>query len=165
MKREQKQPEHVKPRYKIILETIDHHRIDIIMAERIRFKQSEPCIRHTNGEMRQMTDNKGQHDQAAHHQVARGESCFHIAPVDVGFRPGAAILNRQMDRYPDVNNDRRKQEQTNCPKQGAEIAQMLRVTIDPVWSDKNLQIAEQMSDDKKDQNDASDRDDHFFSDG
>jgi len=39
---------------------------------------------------------------------------------------------------------------------------MLRVTIDPVWSDENLQITEQMSDDKKDENDASDRDDHFL---
>jgi hypothetical protein len=40
----------------------------------------------------------------------------------------------------------------------------LRVTIDPIWSEKNLQIPEQMSDDKKDENDACDRDDHFFAD-
>jgi hypothetical protein len=39
---------------------------------------------------------------------------------------------------------------------------MLRVTIDPVWSDENLQITEQVSDDKKDENDAGDRDDHFL---
>src|SRR5437899_12453567 len=105
--------------------------------------------------MRKVISDKREHDQPAHHHVTRRERCFDVAPVNVGVRPGAAILNRQMDRYPDVNNDRRKQEQTNCPKQGAEIAQMLRVTIDPVRSDKNLQIAEQMSDDKKDQDDAS----------
>jgi hypothetical protein len=39
---------------------------------------------------------------------------------------------------------------------------MLGVTIDPVRSEENLQVAEQMSDDKKDQNDAGDRDDHFL---
>jgi len=61
-----------------------------------------------------------------------------------------------------VNNDRGEQEQTDYPKQRAEIAQMFLVTVDPIRSYKNLQIAEQMSDDKKDQNDAGDRDDHFF---
>jgi hypothetical protein len=40
---------------------------------------------------------------------------------------------------------------------------MLRVTVDPVRSDKNLQISEQMADYEKDQNDARDRDNHFFS--
>src|SRR6266516_3934914 len=39
---------------------------------------------------------------------------------------------------------------------------MLRVTIDPFRSDKNLEVAEQVSDDKKDQNDAGDPYDHFF---
>jgi hypothetical protein len=61
-----------------------------------------------------------------------------------------------------MNDDGSEQEQPDCPKQRAEIAQMLRVTVDPVWSDENLQITEQMSDDKKDENDATDRDDHFL---
>ena len=41
---------------------------------------------------------------------------------------------------------------------------MLRVTVDPIRSEKNLQIAEQMSDDEQNQDDSRDRDDHFFSD-
>ena len=42
---------------------------------------------------------------------------------------------------------------------------MLRVTVDPIWTEKNLQIAEQMSDDKNDQDDSSDRDNYFLSNG
>jgi hypothetical protein len=40
---------------------------------------------------------------------------------------------------------------------------MLRVTVDPIRSDKNLQIPKQMSDYKKNQNNAGDGDDDFFS--
>jgi hypothetical protein len=40
---------------------------------------------------------------------------------------------------------------------------MLRVTIDPVGANENLQISKQMPNDKEDQNDAGDRDNHFFS--
>ena len=39
---------------------------------------------------------------------------------------------------------------------------MLRVTVDPVRPDKDLQIPKQMSDDKHNQNDAGDCDDHFL---
>src|SRR5260370_1203118 len=81
MEREQKQTEHVKGGYKIILETINHHQIHVIVPER------------------------------------------------------------------------------------TEIPEVLRVTINPIWSNKNLQVAEQMSDHEKNQNDAGNRDDHFFSNG
>jgi hypothetical protein len=40
---------------------------------------------------------------------------------------------------------------------------MLRVTVDPIRSDENLQIPQQMSDHKKDQNDAGDGHNDFFS--
>jgi hypothetical protein len=63
-----------------------------------------------------------------------------------------------------VNNDSGEQENSDQPKQRTEILQMLRVTIDPIRADENLQIPEQMSDHEKDQNDAGDRDDHFFPD-
>src|SRR6266540_3475504 len=98
----------------------------------------------------------------AHDHMPRCERGFYVLLVHVGLRPSTPILNCQLDRHPDMNNNRSKQEQTNCPKQRAEIAQMLRVTVDPIRSDKNLQIPEQMSDHKKNQNDAGDRDDHFF---
>ena len=58
-----------------------------------------------------------------------------------------------------------RRESAHDPEERAEIAQMLRVTIDPVRPEKNLQIAEQMADDEQHQNDAGDRDDHFLADG
>jgi hypothetical protein len=42
---------------------------------------------------------------------------------------------------------------------------MLRVTVDPIWTQENLQIAQEMSDNEKNQNDAGDRNDHFLSNG
>ena len=51
------------------------------------------------------------------------------------------------------------------PEQRPEIAQMLRVTVDPVRPEKDLQIAEQMADDEEHQNDSRDRDDQLFADG
>src|SRR5438094_647836 len=162
MQRQQEQPEDVKGRHEVILKAVNHHRIDIVVAERVRFKQIEPWVGYTNSEMRQMIDDKRQHDQAAHHHVPRCEVCLDVVPVDVCLWPGTAILNCQVDGHPDVNDDGSEQEQTNCPKQRAEVAQVLRVTIDPVGADKNLQIAKQMPDHKEDQNDARDRDNHFF---
>jgi len=64
-----------------------------------------------------------------------------------------------------VNNDSHQQEQTDYSKQRAEVAQVLRVTIDPIWTQENLQIAQEMSDNEKDQNDAGDCNDHFLSNG
>jgi hypothetical protein len=62
-----------------------------------------------------------------------------------------------------VKNDRDEKKSSNQPKKGAQIAQMLRVTVDPIRSNKNLQIPQQMSDYKKDQDDAGDGDDDFSS--
>src|SRR4029077_2184113 len=163
MQRQQKQTEDVESRYKIILEAVDHHRVHIIMTERIGFEQRETPVRHSHSEMGEVINDEREHDEPAHHHVTRGERCLHVLPVQVRVRPGTPVLHRQMDRHPDVNNDGGEQEQTDYPKQRTKITQMLRVTIDPIRSYKNLQIPEQMSDDKKDQNDAGNRDDHFLS--
>jgi hypothetical protein len=39
---------------------------------------------------------------------------------------------------------------------------VFRVGIDPIGSEKNLQIAQEMADDKRDQDNPSDGDDHLF---
>jgi len=41
---------------------------------------------------------------------------------------------------------------------------MLRITVDPIGSEKDLQVSEQMADYEKNKNDARDRDDHLFPD-
>jgi len=42
---------------------------------------------------------------------------------------------------------------------------VLRITVDPIWTQEDLQIAQEMSDNEKDQNDTGDRNDHFLSNG
>ena len=59
---------------------------------------------------------------------------------DVGLRSRTPVFDRQLNRHVNVNDDRREQEQTDYPKQRAEIAQVLRVTVDPIWTEENLQI-------------------------
>ena len=50
------------------------------------------------------------------------------------------------------------------PEQGTESAQMFRVAVHPIRSEKNLQIPEKMSDNERDQNDPGHRHNHFFAD-
>src|SRR5262249_5859513 len=135
------------------------------MPERIGLEQNKTGIGDAHCEMRDVVNDKRKHYQPAHHHVTRSERGFDILPVDVSLRSRTAVFNRQSNGHANVNDDSREQEQTDYPKQRAEVAQMLRVTVDPIRSDKNLQIAQQMADNEKDQNDARDRDDHFFSNG
>ena len=44
MKREQKQAEDVKAGYIIILKCVDHHGVNVVVAERISLKQAKPLI-------------------------------------------------------------------------------------------------------------------------
>jgi hypothetical protein len=74
-------------------------------------------------------------------------------------------LDRQLNRHINVNEDSSEQEQSDYPKQWAKVAQVLRVAVDPFWSQKNLQISQQMSDNENDQDDAREGHDHFFSNG
>ena len=115
--------------------------------------------------MQQMKNDERENDEPADHHVARREAGLHVFLLRVTFRSGAAILDRKLDREINVKNHRHEQNDADGPEQRAQIAQMLRVTVHPIRSQKNLQISEQMPDNKEDQNDPRDRDDEFFPDG
>src|SRR4029077_1871302 len=134
------------------------------MAKGISLEQAKPAIGHPHRKVREMINNKREHDQSAHYHVTRRKRCFNVALVDVRLRAGTPVLDRQLDRHVDVNKNSGEQKNSDQPKQRTEIAQMLRVTIDPSGANENLQIPKQMSDHEKDQNDAGNRNDHFFSD-
>src|SRR5262245_6261076 len=119
------------------------------MSEGIGLEQAKTRVGDSHCKMREVINDKGKHDKPAHHHVTRGEVCFHVMPIEVAFRSRAAILNSQLNRHVNMNGDRREEKQTDCPQQWAQIAQVLRVTVDPIRTQKNLQIAEQMSDYKK----------------
>src|SRR5881628_985744 len=99
MEGEQKQAENIETRHKIILETVNYHRINVVMAERIRLEQRKARVGFTESEMRQMIKDEGEHNQPAHHHVARGERGFHMLSVDIRLGSSAPILDRQLNRY------------------------------------------------------------------
>src|SRR5206468_11124640 len=112
------------------------------MPERIDLEQPKARVGHAYCKMREVINDKGKHNKAAHHHMAGSEVCFDVVQVDVAFGPRTPIFDGQLDRHVNMDNYRREQEQTDCPKQRAEIAQMLRVTVNPVWTQENLQIPE-----------------------
>ena len=105
VKCEQEQPEHVKTGHKIILEPVNHHRIDIVMAERIRLEQGKARIGFAKAKMRKVISDKREYDQPAHHHVTRRERRFDIVPVLVWLRPGTPIFNCQLDGHVNMNDD------------------------------------------------------------
>src|SRR5436190_309521 len=135
------------------------------MPERISLKQAKTLVCDSHGEMREMIDDEGKHDEPAYHHVTGGEVCFDIASVHIAVGACASIFDRQLNGHVNVNNDHREQEETDRPQQRTEIAQMFGVTVDPIWTEKDLQISKEMSDNEKNQDDACDCDDHFFSNG
>ena len=132
------------------------------MVQRVSLQQCEAWISYAYGEMGKMINDEREHDQPAHDHVSRSERGLHMFLFDVWLGSSAPIFDRELNRPVNVNCNGGEQKNSNCPKQRAEVAQMLRVTIDPIGSEEDLQVAEQMADNEKNQNDAGDRDDHFF---
>src|SRR6266480_4142964 len=162
MQGQKKQPDYVENRHVNILKSVNHHRVNIVAIERVEFEQGKLRVELARGEVEQVKDDEGEHDQSADDHVARRPACFHVVSVDVWFGSSAPIFDRELNRRVNMNCNGSEQKNSNCPKQRPKVAEMLRVTVYPIGSEKDLQIPEQMSDDKKNQNDAGDRDDHFF---
>src|SRR5437879_13924831 len=110
------------------------------MPKGISLQQAKPAISHAHREMREMINDKRQHNQTAHRHVTRRERGLHVSSVDVRLGPGAAILNREQDREVNVKNDCDDEKTSNQPRKRNEIAQMMRLVVDPIRSDKNLPI-------------------------
>ncbi len=70
MKGEQKQADDVKGRDVNVLESINHHRIDVVMIERIVFQHRKTSVEFPAGKMEKMKNNERKHDQPAHDHVA-----------------------------------------------------------------------------------------------
>ena len=98
--------------------------------------------------MEQMKNNESQHDQSAHDHVTRRPVRFHVASVAIFFRARAAIFD--CEKYREINMQDHSDQQKNAdePEKWAEVAQMLRIGVDPFRAEKNLQVAQQMADDE-----------------
>src|SRR5262249_17359742 len=107
---EQKEANHVKSGYVIILEPIDHHRVDVVMSERIGFEQTKTGIGNAHCEMRDVVNDKRKHDQPAHHHVTGSKCCFHILPIDVCLRSRTAVFDCDLDGRVNMNANRSEEE-------------------------------------------------------
>src|ERR1043166_7453262 len=165
MKCQQKKTDDVKDRHVNVLKSVNHHRVNVVTIERIEFEQWKLRIEFARREMEQVKNNEREHDESAHDHVTRSPARFDVVSIAIRFRTRAAVFNREQNCEINVQNHCDQKKHANHPKNRAEIAKMLRVGVDPFWSEINLQIAEQMSDHEQNQNHACSGDDYFPADG
>ena len=115
--------------------------------------------------MEEMKHDESEHDQPAHHHVARRVTGLDVIPLLIAVRTSPPVLQCEADGEINVKENCNQQRDSHQPKERPEVSQMLRIIIDPTRSEKNLQISKEMPDDKEHQNDAGKGDDHFFTDG
>ncbi len=164
MQTEQEHRENVKARNERMRKADDHHRVEVVVIERIEREGVEAGIGSANREMEDMINDEGKEDQPAHYHAAGGKSRFDrfFAPVTVGAR--AAVFDRKPDRIINMEEDSQKQPAPNDPDQHTELAQFFGVAVDPLRSEENLEVSEEVTDDEKNQDQARGGRDHFPSD-
>src|SRR5215212_2056645 len=161
---EQKHGEDVKAGDDDALKAIDHHGIDVVPVERISFEEKEAGIRHPDGKMGEVVDDEGEDDEAAQPHVTRSEGGFDVFFARVGHRSRLAVLEREPDREINVQHHVQEKKRTDQPKEGAERTQMLGVAVNPLGPEEDLQVPEEVADDKAEQNQAGERYDEFLPD-
>lgn len=96
--------------------------------------------------MEDMKNNENEDDHAAYHHVARSVAGFDVIPLSVALRARTSVLQRKADGKINMKEYGNQKCDSDHPKERAEVAQMLRVIIDPTWPKKNLQVAEEVTD-------------------
>ncbi len=141
MESEQKHRQNVKPRNEWTRKTEDHHGVDVVVPKWILWQSGKARVSRANGKMEQVKDNKSEQDKSAHHHGARGESRLYNLFPPITQRASAPVFDGKPDRVIDMHHDGKEKKRSNGPKQRAQSAQMLAVAINPVRSEKNLQVA------------------------
>ncbi len=103
---EEKETDDVKARHVNVLESVDHHRINVVAIEQIKFEERELRIEFAGGEMEEMKNYEREHDQSADDHVTRGPTCLHVLSVHVRLGTRAAIFDREQNREIDMQNHR-----------------------------------------------------------
>src|SRR5207302_722728 len=141
MQCQEKQTDNVKTRDVNVLKSVDHHRINVEAIERIEFEEWKLRIEFASGEMKQMKNDEREHDQSAYDHVARGPACLHVISIAIAFGTRATILDRKENGEINVQDDGDQEKGADHPQERAEVAQMLRIGVDPFRSEKDLKIA------------------------
>src|SRR5882724_4321947 len=106
MECEEEKADDVKGRHINILESVNHHRINVVAIERVEFKERELRIEFAAGEMEQVKDDEREHDQSAHDHVTRSPARLHVLPVDVRLGTRPATFDREQNCEIDMQNYR-----------------------------------------------------------
>lgn len=75
-------------------ESQHHHGIDIVVTERVGRHRGKARVSGAEGELQEVIDNKGEHNQPAHHHVTGSESRFYVILVLITRRSRPAVLHR-----------------------------------------------------------------------
>src|ERR1700719_1431331 len=106
MKGEQEKTDKIKARHIDVLESVDHHRIDVVAIKRIELQERELRIEFARGEVEQVKNDEREHDQSTDDHVTRSPTSLHVVPVDVPLGTCAAIFDREQNREIDMQNHR-----------------------------------------------------------
>jgi hypothetical protein len=79
--------------------------------------------------------------------------------------PRPAILDRELDRVINVEDNDEEQKAADDPKELSKLPEMLSVTVDSLRPEENLEVAQEMADDEQNQNHASHRHNDLPADG
>lgn len=158
---EEKHREHVKAGDEPALEAPDHHRVNVVMIERIERESVEARIGRADGEMEDVIDDEGEEHEPAQDHAAGGKCRFDCLPALVTLGPRPAVLDREPDGVVNVKEDDDQEPAADDPEEHPEPAQFFGVTVDPLRAEENLEVAEEMADDEKNQDEPGHRHDHF----
>ena len=162
MERQQKQADNVKSRDVNVLKSVNHHRINVVTIERIEFEKRKLRIEFARGEMEQMKNDEGEHNQPAHDHVSRRPARFHVISVAIGFGPRAPILDREQNREINVQNHARREEIRESSRESdpnrADAASKPLIQSGPM---KICRLPSKWPITNKNQDHAGDGDDHF----
>src|SRR6476620_2381831 len=117
MEGEEKHGQDVKGRDQRMRKPNDHHRVDVVMIERIERKSVKARIGGADREMQDVIDNEGEEDDPAPDHGAGGQRGFNdfLAFVMPGPRP--AVLDGKLDRVINVENDDEEQNTADDPEE------------------------------------------------
>ena len=125
------------------------------------FSVGDPAQR----EVQDVEDDEGQQDQPRVEHCPRGDRGLHGSRLHVRLTPGDTIHPRQLDRVDHMEDERGEQRDPEQPQQRPKVLELGGVGVDVFRRQEDLQVANQVDDDKADHHQASKCHDPFLADG
>jgi len=141
------------------LEAGDDVVVDVVLVE------GAAGMDRAEGEVEKVEDNKAQDDRAAPHHGAGGVGGAEIGFLHIADRASLSLQKPKLERRPDVQGDGDEESDARAPNESRERFKGGGVVIDFFRREKDLQVAEQVADDKAEKNDTRDGHYSFLADG